>query len=58
MGIQVKYRPKVWIIDKGDSYESLCLVQGGNYVRNHSTVPRTGLRSHGLPDLHQPLLDR
>ena len=33
MGIQVKYRPKVWIIDKGDSYESLCLVQGGNYVR-------------------------
>ncbi len=33
MGVQVKYRPKVWIIDKGDSYESLCLVLGGNYVR-------------------------
>lgn len=33
MGIQVKYKPKVWIIDKGDSYESLCLVQGGNYIR-------------------------
>tara|TARA_R110002124_G_scaffold128157_23_gene288787 strand:+ start:14245 stop:17121 length:2877 start_codon:yes stop_codon:yes gene_type:complete len=33
MALQVKYRPKVWIIDKGDSYESLCLVQGGNYIR-------------------------
>lgn len=33
MGVRVKYRPKVWIIDKGDSYESLCLVLGGNYVR-------------------------
>lgn len=33
MGARAKYRPKVWIIDKGDSYESLCLVLGGNYVR-------------------------
>jgi hypothetical protein len=33
MGTRVKYRPKVWIIDKGDSYESLCLVLGGNYIR-------------------------
>lgn len=33
MGLRVKYRPKVWIIDKGDSYESLCLVLAGNYVR-------------------------
>lgn len=33
MALSVKYRPKVWIIDKGDSYESLCLVLGGNYVR-------------------------
>ncbi|WGK63521.1 FtsK/SpoIIIE domain-containing protein (plasmid) [Halopseudomonas sp. SMJS2] len=33
MGLRVKYRPKVWIIDKGDSYESLCLVLDGNYVR-------------------------
>lgn len=33
MGTRVKYRPKVWIIDKGDSYESLCVVLGGNYIR-------------------------
>lgn len=33
MALRVKYRPKVWIIDKGDSYESLCLVLNGNYVR-------------------------
>lgn len=33
MGTRVKYRPKVWIIDKGDSYESLCIVLGGNYIR-------------------------
>jgi type IV secretory pathway VirB4 component len=33
MALRVKYRPKVWIIDKGDSYESLCLVLDGNYVR-------------------------
>lgn len=33
MALRVKYRPKVWIIDKGDSYESLCMVLGGNYVR-------------------------
>lgn len=33
MAIQAKYKPKVWIIDKGDSYESLCLVLGGNYIR-------------------------
>lgn len=33
IGLRVKYRPKVWIIDKGDSYESLCLVLDGNYVR-------------------------
>lgn len=33
MGTRVKYRPKVWIIDKGDSYQSLCLVLGGNYIR-------------------------
>lgn len=33
MGAQVKYKPKVWIIDKGNSYESLCLVLGGNYIR-------------------------
>lgn len=33
MALRVKYRPKVWIIDKGDSYESLCLVLDGNYIR-------------------------
>lgn len=33
MGMRVKYRPKVWIIDKGDSYESLCIVLGGNYIQ-------------------------
>jgi hypothetical protein len=33
MALRVKYKPKVWIIDKGDSYESLCMVLGGNYVR-------------------------
>lgn len=33
MALRVKYKPKVWIIDKGDSYESLCLVLNGNYVR-------------------------
>lgn len=33
MALRVKYKPKVWIIDKGDSYESLCLVLDGNYVR-------------------------
>ncbi|WP_409286792.1 VirB4 family type IV secretion system protein [Pseudomonas guariconensis] len=33
MGLNVKYRPKVWIIDKGESYESLCLVLNGNYIR-------------------------
>ncbi|KIL03213.1 hypothetical protein QX25_18760 (plasmid) [Stutzerimonas stutzeri] len=33
IAVRVKYKPKVWIIDKGDSYESLCLVLGGNYVR-------------------------
>lgn len=33
MAVQAKYKPKVWIIDKGDSYESLCLVLGGNYIR-------------------------
>lgn len=33
MGMRVKYRPKVWIIDKGNSYESLCTVLGGNYIR-------------------------
>lgn len=32
MGLRVKYRPKVWIIDKGDSYQSLCAVLDGNYV--------------------------
>lgn len=33
MALQVKYRPKIWIIDKGDSYESLCQVNDGNYIR-------------------------
>ena len=33
IAVRVKYKPKVWIIDKGDSYESLCLVLAGNYVR-------------------------
>lgn len=33
IALRVKYKPKVWIIDKGDSYESLCLVLAGNYVR-------------------------
>ncbi|MFL1449108.1 VirB4 family type IV secretion system protein [Pseudomonas tritici] len=33
MGTRVKYRPKVWIIDKGDSYQSLCIVLGGNYIQ-------------------------
>lgn len=33
MALKVKYRPKVWIIDKGDSYESLCVVLDGNYIR-------------------------
>jgi hypothetical protein len=32
MGLRVKYRPKVWIIDKGDSYRSLCSVLDGNYI--------------------------
>lgn len=32
MGLQVKYRPKVWIIDKGESYNSLCVVLDGNYI--------------------------
>lgn len=32
MGVQVKYKPKVWIIDKGASYESLCKVLDGNYI--------------------------
>jgi hypothetical protein len=32
MGLRVKYMPKVWIIDKGDSYQSLCAVLDGNYI--------------------------
>jgi hypothetical protein len=32
MGLIAKYSPKIWIIDKGRSYESLCNVVSGNYI--------------------------
>src|SRR5690606_13698487 len=32
MVMQAKYRPKVWLIDKGRSYESLCYALDGSYI--------------------------
>lgn len=32
MTMMAKYRPKIWLIDKGRSYESLCIALDGNFI--------------------------
>lgn len=42
MGCVAKYNPKIWIIDKGRSYESLCNVLNGNYIELVTDVEHSG----------------
>lgn len=57
MVLQAKYRPKVWLIDKGRSYESLCYALDGSYVDLVTEESADGVKPTCINPFFVPLND-